>query len=85
MPPSSFEADLFLSTLLESGRKVISYPGTSQYAVGGVSACGLAAMGFAKFCIELFETEPDRTLALYQLSSKDSVDVCSISLASPHS
>jgi hypothetical protein len=50
--------------LFESDGRVISWPGTSQYSRGGLSACGLAAMN----CLRVLLAKVDMEHGLFPAS-----------------
>ncbi|PBK72468.1 hypothetical protein ARMSODRAFT_954173 [Armillaria solidipes] len=42
----------FLAQIIKENEKLVVHPGTSQYTIGGVSACGLASLNFARLVLD---------------------------------
>lgn len=52
--PGPTTADRVLADVRAGELHIVTHPGTSQYSVGGVAACGLAAMNAARILAELW-------------------------------
>ncbi|KAG1730054.1 hypothetical protein EDB19DRAFT_1741415 [Suillus lakei] len=69
--------------ILQGRERIVSYPGTSQFNGRGISACGLAAMNFARVLSELVHIHSqDRMIELLRaITSKeviqDIISICS--------
>ncbi|KAG1755277.1 uncharacterized protein EDB91DRAFT_1098167 [Suillus paluster] len=69
--------------ILQGRERIVSYPGTSQFNGRGISACGLAAMNFARVLSELAHIHSQEKLAdlIRAITSKeiieDIVSICS--------
>ncbi|KAG2123275.1 hypothetical protein DEU56DRAFT_830093 [Suillus clintonianus] len=69
--------------ILQGRERIVSYPGTSQFNGRGISACGLAAMNFARVLSELVHIHSKDTLIdlLRAITSKevieDIISICS--------
>jgi hypothetical protein len=63
--------------ILQGREQIVSYPGTSQFKFnGGISACGLAAMNFARVLFELIHIHGERlTDVLRAITSKETIQV----------
>jgi hypothetical protein len=57
--------------------RIVSYPGTSQFNSRGISACGLAAMNFARVLFELIHVYGQERPAdvLRAITSKETIQV----------
>lgn len=68
--------------ILQGRERIVSYPGTSQFNGRGISACGLAAMNFARVLSDLVNMHSqDRIIDLLRaITSKEviQVSVCMI-------
>ncbi|KAI6102651.1 hypothetical protein EDD16DRAFT_343524 [Pisolithus croceorrhizus] len=54
--------------------RVVSFPGTSQFRVHGVSACGLAALNFARIAFRIIKTSRTFLEALDTIASRETVE-----------
>ncbi|KIO01560.1 hypothetical protein M404DRAFT_1002985 [Pisolithus tinctorius Marx 270] len=54
--------------------QVISFPGTSQFRVHGVSACGLAALNFARIAFRVIKSSRTFLDALNTIASRETVE-----------
>ncbi|KAG0699977.1 hypothetical protein DFH29DRAFT_934380 [Suillus ampliporus] len=70
-----------IADILQGRERIVSYPGTSQFNGRGISACGLAAMNFARVLSELvhIHSQDKPTDLLRVITSKEIVqDIISI-------
>ncbi|KAK0467153.1 uncharacterized protein EV420DRAFT_1507489 [Desarmillaria tabescens] len=75
------DPNYFFAQIIKDKEKLVVHPGTSQYTIGGVSACGLASLNFARLVLDK-EREGIRGAALLaDIASvqtvKDIVSICS--------
>ncbi|KAK0202721.1 hypothetical protein DFS33DRAFT_1385094 [Desarmillaria ectypa] len=50
--PKPVNPNYFLAQIIKEKEKLVVHPGTSQYTIGGVSACGLASLNFARLVLD---------------------------------
>ncbi len=68
----------FLAQIIKEKEKLVVHPGTSQYTIGGVSACGLASLNFARLVLDK-EREGIRGAALLaDIASVQAVEVSGV-------
>lgn len=61
--------------VLQGRDRVISFPGTSQFRVQGVSACGLAALNFARIAFRIVKDHSNILDILDMIASRETVEV----------
>jgi hypothetical protein len=85
LPPIEIEGDEIqdpdrcmrvVKTILAGATQLISFRGTSQYAGGGASACGLAALNCARCLLSVADEVTDSEVFLAKLISRQAVEVC---------
>jgi hypothetical protein len=66
-----------LADILQGKEHIVSYAGTSQFNGRGVSACGLAAMNFARVLFELIHIHGQEKLTdvVRAITSKETIQV----------
>jgi hypothetical protein len=76
-PPDPDTKAIFRSILVDGTEHVLSYGGTSQYAKDGTgaSACGLAALNFARVVFSMEQTGMQNTALLQAVLSRECVEV----------
>ncbi|KAF9047187.1 hypothetical protein BDZ89DRAFT_1155047 [Hymenopellis radicata] len=79
LQPRGIQTDDDVDNLFKTSQLTISYPGTSQYATGAVSSCGMAAANFARTVIKLARSAKDPDDVLKRITSLDMIqDIMSI-------
>ena len=61
--------------VLQGKDRVVCFPGTSQFRLQGVSACGLAAFNFARISFRIAESCRSLLEALDKIASRETVEV----------
>ncbi|KAK0501419.1 hypothetical protein EDD18DRAFT_1317711, partial [Armillaria luteobubalina] len=71
----------FLAQIIKDKEKLVVHPGTSQYAIGGVSACGLASLNFTRLVLDKEREGIQGAALLADIASaeavEDTVSICS--------
>ncbi|KAK0489056.1 hypothetical protein IW261DRAFT_1390486 [Armillaria novae-zelandiae] len=71
----------FLAQIIKEKEKLVVHPGTSQYTIGGVSACGLASLNFARLALDKEREGIQGAALLADIASveavEDAVSICS--------
>lgn len=71
----------FLAQIIKEKEKLVVHPGTSQYTIGGVSACGLASLNFARLVLDKEREGIQGATLLADIASvqavEDIVSICS--------
>ncbi|PBK99567.1 hypothetical protein ARMGADRAFT_1008100 [Armillaria gallica] len=71
----------FLAQVIKDKEKLVVHPGTSQYTIGGVSACGLASLNFARLVLDKEREGIQGAALLADIASvqavEDIVSICS--------
>ncbi|KAK0217806.1 hypothetical protein IW262DRAFT_1093833 [Armillaria fumosa] len=71
----------FLAQIIKEKEKLVVHPGTSQYTIGGVSACGLASLNFARLALDKEREGIQGAALLADIASveavEDTVSICS--------
>ncbi|KAL4067469.1 hypothetical protein V8B97DRAFT_1918955 [Scleroderma yunnanense] len=60
--------------VLQGKERVVCFPGTSQFRVQGVSACGLAALNFARISFRIADSCRSLLEALDRIASRETVE-----------
>lgn len=71
--------------ILQGKERIVSYPGTSQFNGRGISACGLAAMNFARVLSDLVHVHSQDNMIdlLRAVTSKEVIQVSVLSNLAP--
>lgn len=78
MLPHGIQTEDDIDKLFRTSQLTTSYPGTSQYATGAVSSCGMAAANFARTVIKLVGSAGDPDDVLKRITSLDKIQVFSV-------
>ena len=69
-PTSTLAVDV-----LQGKERVVCFPGTSQFRLKGISACGLAAFNFARISFRIADGCHSLLEALDKIASRETVEV----------
>lgn len=74
-----------IAEILQGKERIVSYPGTSQFNGRGISACGLAAMNFARVISDLVHVHSQDNMIdlLRAITSKEVIQVSVLSNLAP--
>ncbi|KAG7439763.1 uncharacterized protein BT62DRAFT_983338 [Guyanagaster necrorhizus] len=76
MSRTSINCGSFLAEIIRDKERLVIHPGVSQYATGGISACGLASLNFARLVLNKEREGIQRAALLAEIAS-DAVSICS--------
>ncbi|SJL03907.1 uncharacterized protein ARMOST_07264 [Armillaria ostoyae] len=68
----------FLAQVIKEKEKLVVHPGTSQYTIGGVSACGLASLNFARLVLDKEREGIQGVALLADIASVQAVEVSGV-------
>lgn len=69
-PASAFSVDV-----LQGKECIVCFPGTSQFRLKGISACGLAAFNFSRILFRIAASCHSLPEALDKIASRETVEV----------